>query len=240
MISIIIPTNHIIRVKQFNALYRDIKKNSGIETQVIAACDNPEVFDLLEADLIVKVPYRVELTWSLNFAEKFALYDTLCLTDDSVTIEPGWGRIAYDEFWRKFPDGMGVMEISGMSDCASKPVTTRKFMYEINGNNFYWNEYLHCGDTENYEKCNPLGKFYALPQVLHHETKVDDASRIRNKKIWGFDDQIRAIRSEHGWPMTLIPDWRERLQKYCTGDVELEELYDNIINPGGIHNEFQK
>lgn len=230
MISIIIPINHKDRVGQANNLYRLLKEEAGVPVEVITACDNPAIYDLLKTDVLVKLPKRIGFTQSVNVAERFASNKLVWYMDDSVTPTKNWGKIAIDAFYKRFPDANGIMEISGANNCATRCIATREYCYELNLNNLLWPEYIHCGDTEHYERAVPQNKFYAYPTPLLIEKKVNDESRIRNSKIFLFDDSIRDYRRNKGFPKEATPDWQGRLRSYCERDPDLVELYNNIFN----------
>lgn len=229
MISIIIPINHKDRVGQANELYQRLKKDSGVDTQVIIAVDNPEIYDLVKGDEIYKIPKRIEFTQSVNRAARIAKYPFLWYMDDSVTPVTNWAKIALQAFTEVFPDGEGLLELSGITNCATRCIATKKCLYSLNMGYFLWPEYLHCGDAELFERTNPLEKFKTHPQVLLQETKINDESRKRNMKVFAFDDMIRAKRRVLGFPKEFLSTWEDLLKEYCKDDADLEELCTNVL-----------
>ncbi len=234
MISIIIPINHKDRVNQLNRLYDLIKKEAGLPVEIIVACDNPDIFDLLKYDKLVKIPYRLEFTHSVNLAAEHATYDVLWYMDDSVTPVKGWAKEAYDAFYKKFPDGMGIMEISGATNCATRCLTTKTYAFGENMGFLLWPEYLHCGDTEHYERAIKTDKFYSYPKTLLKETKINDESRKRNMKVFKFDDMIRDMRRGKNFAQTLIDNWDALLYDYCKEDEDLMSLYNNLMKEAEV------
>jgi hypothetical protein len=230
MISVIVPINHPQRVEQLNTLYRRIKKEAGIPVEVLVACDNPQIYLDLEYDKLVQIPKRIGFTQSVNLAEKFSTYDIVWYMDDSVTPVENWAKIAYEEFYKRFPDGLGLLEISGVRDCAARCITTKQYTHPMNLGYMLWPEYLHCGDTEHYERAIPQKTFSSYSKTLLQETKVNDASRKRNMKVFGFDDMIRNERRQKGWPLERISGWDDKLYEYCKNDPDLLELCVNILN----------
>lgn len=227
MLSIIIPINHKDRVGQLNTLYKKIKEEAGLPVEVVVACDNPAIYDSLKSDVLVRIPKRVEFTQSVNIAEKFATNKVVWYMDDSVTPVIGWAKKAWDAFWNRFPDGRGFIEISGANNCATRGLTTRQFAYELNGNTLLWPEYLHCGDAEFFERTTP-DKFYPLEEVLLIEKKINDESRLRNTKVFAFDDKIRDLRRSQNFPKTFQSNYNQLLLDYCR-ENDLMDLYNNLI-----------
>lgn len=231
-ISLVMPTYHPDRVERANELYKMLKLDSGVDVEVIMVCDNPEVSDKLKADFVVKLPKRVGWTKATNIGEKFTSTGLGWWIDDYVIPEPGWGPKALKGFYERFPDGMGIMEISGYETDCPKSISTRKFMYELNGGDWVWDEYLHCGDTESWYKATAMDKFYVYPEVLWHRDKIYDACKATSDLQRKFDVDLRLEREANGWPMTLTPHLQDRMEQWAieSGKESNIELYKNIYH----------
>lgn len=236
MISLILPTYHPDRVQRARDLYDMLKKDSGVEVEVIVVCENPEIVDKLKYDVLIQPPKVVGFTRAMNLGEKFAKYGVGWWIDDYVIPEPGWGPKALKGFYDTFPDGMGIMELSGYQTDCPKSISTRKFMYQINGGDWLWNEYVHCGDTESWYKATAINKFYVYPEILWHRNKIWDSCKTESVKTISFDTELRAYREKHGWSNVNTPDLMDRMKRwaYKDNDPKLIELYNNIFNLNGI------
>lgn len=232
MISLVMPTYHPARVERANDLYKMLKKDSGVEVEVIMVCDNPEVYDKLHADRLIKLPKRIGFTRCMNIGEKFTKYGVGWWIDDYVIPEPGWGPKALKGFWERFPDGRGIMELSGYKTDCPKSISTRSYMYELNGGDWVWHEYIHCGDTESWHKANAVGEFYVYPEILWHRDKIFDACKIQSDSEYQFDIPLRKYRENNGWPNTSTPQLQKRMKDWAEGtnNPKLIELYKNIYN----------
>lgn len=229
MISLILPTYHPGRVERANNLYRLLKNESGVEVEVIVVCDNPEIYDQLDHDVLVKLPRRIGFTRAMNIGEKFAKHKLSWWIDDYVIPEKNWGPKAVEYFYDKFPDGMGILELSQSNNSCPKSLSTRKFMYGLNGGNWIWNEYLHDGDTEAFEKARQLKKFEVYPEVLWNRNKIYDDCKAQTDIQNTFDKEIQEDRRSHGWPNTLDPKLRDKMELWAKENKQME-LYNNIYN----------
>jgi hypothetical protein len=232
MISLVLPTYAPNRAERERFLYDMLKNESGIEVEVVVVCENKDIYDKLKYDQLIKLPKRIGFTKAVNIAEKFCTFGTCWWIDDYVVPERDWGPKAYEAFYEKFPDGMGIMEISKYQTDCPKSISTRSFMYSLNGGNFLWNEYIHCGDTETWYKATALNKFYSYPEMLWHRDKIEDESRKQSLKQYTFDIPLREERMKNGWPNTLTPDYQDRMYRwaYDSKDENMIQLYKNIFN----------
>ena len=233
MISLILCTYSPDRVQRTNDLIKMLRLDSGVEVEIILVTDNPETFDsYYGADIVVKLPRRIGWNRAMNIGEKFAKHTLCWWIDDYVIPEVGWGPKAEKGFWERFPDGQGIMEISGYETDCPKSISTRSFMYEINGGNWLWSEYLHCGNTETWHKVTALNKFQVYPEILWNRDKIFDACKTETNKAYGFDIPLREERMAKGWPLTRTPDLRERMLRWAleTKDEKMMTLYKNIYN----------
>lgn len=229
-ISLILPTYHPDRLKRANALYDMLKTESGVEVEVIVACDNPDIYDKLKYDVLVKIPKRVGFTRAVNIAEKFATNELIWWIDDYVIPQAGWGLKAVSAFYERFPDGMGIMDISQMiTDCA-KSLSTRRFMYKLNGGNFLWPEYIHCGDTESWVKATALNAFYTYPEMLWQRDKIYDACKTNTDAVREFDVMIMHLRESTNFENKHLEDYEGLLFEWGKTNPKIEELYKNIYN----------
>lgn len=231
--SLIMATYHPSRVERANELIKMIKMDSGIETEMIVVTDNPETYDSYKGmDILVKLPRRIGFTRAANTGEKYCKYENLWWIDDYVIPEPGWGPKALSYFWEKFPDGMGILDISEQKTDCAKSVSTRKYVYSLNFFNLLWPEYLHCGDTEMYYKSSAAGKFFTYPETLWHRDKIFDDCKKESTKAEGWDSIIRSERMNAGWPDKFIPNIAERMREWAesTGDQRNINLYHNLYN----------
>jgi hypothetical protein len=224
-------TYHPDRVERANDLIKMIKLDSGVEVEMIVVTDNPETYDSYKgADQVIKLPKRVGFTRASNIGEKFASYGIGWWIDDYVIPSPGWAPKALKGFWERFPDGNGVMEISGYETDCPKSISTRKYMYGINGGDWLWNDYLHCGDTETWYKTNARGQFQVYPEVLWERNKIWDDTKTESLKTIELDTQLRAIRSAQGWPDKHIDNLEQIYWEWAKGDPKNEQLVKNIFN----------
>jgi len=231
-ISLIMATYHPDRVERANALYDMLKEESGMPVEVIVVCDNPKVTPLLKADILVPLQKRVGFTRAVNIGEKFANNRVLWWIDDYVIPQKGWAPKAYKAFFEKFPDGMGIMELSMYATDCPKSLSTREYLYEKNNLNLLWPEYIHCGDTELWHRANAEGKFYMYPEELWSRNKIFDACKVTSDKQRQWDLYVRAEREKNGWPNTAIPELARKMERWAieSGDVSNYELYKNLYN----------
>lgn len=241
--SLILPTYHPGRVGRANELIKMLRKDSGIDLEIIVVTDNPETYESYKgADLVLKLPYRIGFTRAANTGEKMTKYENLWWIDDYVIPEPGWGPKAMKAFWEKFPDGMGIMDISmQITDCA-KSISTRKYVYSLNGMHLLWPEYLHCGDTEMWYRSSIRGQFYTYPEVLWHRDKIFDDCKKESTKAEGWDSIIREERRALNWPNSRHPytqhdknaniTFFEKMITWAdeTGDQKNIDLVNNLFN----------
>lgn len=231
-ISLIMPTYHPARVERANALYKMLKEESGAEIEVIVVCDNPAVTPLLHHDKIVALDKRVGFTRAVNIGEKLATARLLWWIDDYVIPEPGWAPKAIQGFNDRFPDGMGIMELSGCTTDCPKSISTREYLYNKNNLNLLWPEYLHCGDTELWHRSSEEGKFYVYPEVLWHRDKIYDACKTVSGQQRDWDVMIREYRQRTGWKNEAISDLSEKMHEWAinSGEPKNLELYKNLYN----------
>jgi hypothetical protein len=103
-------------------------------------------------------------------------------------------------------------------------------MYQLNGGDWLWNDYLHCGDTESWYKSTKRDQFYVYPEVLWHRDKIQDDCKVESLKTISLDTQLRAIREKEGWPDKHIGNLSDIYWEWAKGDQMNEELYKNIFN----------
>lgn len=231
MISLVMATYHPDRVERANNLIKMIKNDSGCEVEMIVVTDNPATYDSYKgADQVIKLPKRVGFTRAANIGEKFAKYGIGWWIDDYVIPEPGWGPKALKGFWERFPDGNGIMEISGYETDCPKSISTRQYMYQLNGGDWLWNDYLHCGDTESWYKATKRNEFYVYPEILWHRNKIFDSCKTESVKTIALDTKLRQIREAEGWPNKHVDGLQDIYWEWAKGDPKNEELYRNIFN----------
>jgi len=229
-ISLILPTYHKDRLERANLLYDRLKNESGVPVEVIVVCENPDIEP--KHDVLIRPPRRIGFTRAVNLGEKFCTHRLCWWIDDYVEPIKNWGIEAVDGFNKMFPDGMGIMEISGSINDCPKSISTRKFMYSINGDSFLWPEYIHCGDTESWYKASLLGKFYVYPKKLWERKKINDDWRKISLKDHSFDLDLFEERKSNNWPPYLDKNLSERMSRwvYKSKDKEITNLYKNIYN----------
>jgi len=211
--SLVIPTHHRERIYKQNEMYRRIKETAGNMVEVIAVSDNPEIYDRVMGDKIVKLPNWVGWTKQMNIAEKFASYDTVGHMDDSCTIlEKNWASLALEMFDRLFPDGMGVVEVRGCKDCWSRGISSRKYLYSLNLGNMFWPEYLHGGDEEIYARSKD--NFFYFKKPLVKETKFKDSSGKVVSQLIQYNEELYNKRLRQDFPLKFQSDWLENSKKY--------------------------
>lgn len=211
MISIIIPTHYRERLWLQSQLYQRIKETAPW-VEVIAVSDNPEIYERIRGDKVVKLPNWIGWTKQMNIGEKFASNDIVGHMDDSCQIvNKGWAEMALEDLRREFPDGMGVVEISGVKDCWSRGISTRNYLYSLNLGNMFWPEYIHGGDEEIYHRSKD--KFYCRPGLLQ-ETKYTDKSGTVVNKLKEYDEDLFNRRKEQDFPLKFQPEWTVRTRRY--------------------------
>lgn len=231
--SLIMATYHKDRVERANNLIRMLRLDSGIDLQIIVVTDNPETHESYpDADLTIRLPKRLGFTRCANIGEKFATYTNLWWIDDYVTVKPEWGKKAMQAFWEKFPDGMGIMELSLFETDCPKSISTRSYVYSLNNMNMLWPEYLHCGDTEMWYRATAQKRFYMYPEELWTREKIVDHTKKVSKKQEGWDSIIREERRSNSWTAFYDPTVPTRMVRWAkeTGDKDNIELVDNLFN----------
>jgi glycosyltransferase involved in cell wall biosynthesis len=231
-ISLIMPTYSEARLERANALYDMLKNESGCEIEVIVVCENPKIQKKLKYDKLICPPKRIGFNRAINIGEKFASHELCWWIDDYVIPEKGWGPVAIDAYWKRFPDGMGIMELSGFKDDCPKSLSTRRFMYSVNGGNWLWNEYIHCGDTETWEKIDKEKQFHVYPNPLWHRDKIDDDFHRHNMKAYGFDRPLLHEREKNEFKDRWSKDLQAKMKLWAekTEDPACMEIYKNIWN----------
>lgn len=230
--SLVMPTYHPDRVGRANELIKMLRLDSGIDVEIIVVTDNPATHESYKgADFVCKLPHSLGFNRSANIGEKFAKYENVWWIDDYVIPEVGWGPKALGYFWEKFPDGMGILDISEqITDCA-KSISTRSYVYSLNHFNLLWPEYLHCGDTEMWHRSTEQGRFASYPETLWHRDKIFDQCKANTDAVRMFDEELRAERRDAGWPDTFI-DIKAKLKLWADKDPEsrIAKLYKNLYN----------